>query len=786
MPSRHVRTMFVSHLHVFTPTADAYLRPGRDSNPNHMSERCSLATFMSSHRLPTHTCDPMFADKGRTEKRVTEGTRVAFLAMAFQICMIFYLLREQLQKASKILQHLYALLDVVKRRAAKNKVDPGLFREGRIQSSITSRAAVGSDKVTLVHGSKCFDVTGETNSKAVTTMCEAMNVIGADLKIKFKIPVWKKVALGAAAASAIGLTAAMGAGAAIGGIASLGTVAALVIADHQGNERLLKVYAIFLETEGKTVEFESNYLKAVLLSTKIVDRSDMTESQLQRIIDDVKYESRASVIKQVERAVMDKLPDISKGDIRLGWSGNIHDAANFDYEARAWLHDDSVKDVNDSILIACLQFGMRNLLRDVFILGVIGPEDKSKKGLMKLVFPNAVHELEQKSCDMVLYDGSEYMQSTLPVMLFPSGKTKAIEAALGLWTRSCSAFICVVDYTRDIPDLEDLEVVAGLCVPVLLCINTNGRLLGREAERAIDTYKSNLSYDLRDLVQVILVDVSRTDKSPWITGGGDVKYWVPQVRRGTQRDVCGEEKHHVNRPALRAARAAHFRITEACLLSMAEVNRSNRTSAETRCLIGLWNCDRIQSKMETFRKKETPHVTERNADRHSPPQLRRKAGAAVPVCKRESVVGDLVEVMRILGVFLQSNLKWNAHVDYICTKSSQRLFFLRRLKHFHLDIEDLVSSDRIERIQRRAVRIILGPDYFNYAEACSQLGLSTLHERREELTLKAQRRGACSDMYRVRLGIEPGSPRFIVDCSNHYTTRRHTSPIVNEPRGHRK
>ncbi|KAI8514312.1 hypothetical protein Bbelb_086360 [Branchiostoma belcheri] len=38
---------------------------------------------------------------------------------------------------------------------------------------------------------------------------------------------------------------------------------------------------------------------------------------------------------------------------------------------------------------------------------------------------------------------------------------------------------------------------------------------------------------------------------------------VPQVRRGTQRDVCGEEKHHVNRPASRAARSAHFRITEA-------------------------------------------------------------------------------------------------------------------------------------------------------------------------------------------------------------------------------
>ena len=37
---------------------------------------------------------------------------------------------------------------------------------------------------------------------------------------------------------------------------------------------------------------------------------------------------------------------------------------------------------------------------------------------------------------------------------------------------------------------------------------------------------------------------------------------------------------------------------------MAEVNSSNWSSAETRCLIGVWNCDRIRSKMETHKKKE--------------------------------------------------------------------------------------------------------------------------------------------------------------------------------------
>ncbi|KAI8482882.1 hypothetical protein Bbelb_394170 [Branchiostoma belcheri] len=117
---------------------------------------------------------------------------------------------------------------------------------------------------------------------------------------------------------------------------------------------------------------------------------------------------------------------------------------------------------------------------------------------------------------------------------------------------------------------------------------------------------------------------------------------------------------------------------------MAEVNRSNWTSAETRCLIGLGNCDRIQSKMETFRKREAfgdiaegmkqegynrtskqvqkkirdlkysyqrirnsnsrsgrSEFTTCDTARRRPPQLRREAGAAVPVCKRESVASSL-------------------------------------------------------------------------------------------------------------------------------------------------
>ena len=110
---------------------------------------------------------------------------------------------------------------------------------------------------------------------------------------------------------------------------------------------------------------------------------------------------------------------------------------------------------------------------------------------------------------------------------------------------------------------------------------------------------------------------------------------------------------------------------------------------------------------------------------------------------------------------------------HVYSKSSQRLFFLRKLKHFHIGIEDLVIvyttyvrpiieyaapvwhpglttslSNKLERIQRRAVRTILGANYTSYAEACSQLGLPSLHQRRENLTLKFAKSLLTSSQYR--------------------------------------
>ncbi|KAI8490630.1 hypothetical protein Bbelb_318980 [Branchiostoma belcheri] len=116
------------------------------------------------------------------------------------------------------------------------------------------------------------------------------------------------------------------------------------------------------------------------------------------------------------------------------------------------------------------------------------------------------------------------------------------------------------------------------------------------------------------------------------------------------------------------------------------------------------------------------------------------------------------KVAKLLGLHIQSDLKWNTQVDHMVKKGNQRLFFLRRLKTFGVTSDDLVTvytsfvrptceyavpvwqpgitqTQRLQlkRIQRRAVRTILGAHYTSYTDACHTLGLTTLHQRREHL-----------------------------------------------------
>ena len=110
----------------------------------------------------------------------------------------------------------------------------------------------------------------------------------------------------------------------------------------------------------------------------------------------------------------------------------------------------------------------------------------------------------------------------------------------------------------------------------------------------------------------------------------------------------------------------------------------------------------------------------------------------LPVCKN----------LKILGVIVNENLKWNAHIDYICKKAAQRLHLLRKLKpliteaDLHTVYVTLIRSlleyaspvfvgiakhlsKRLDRIDKRAHRIIRNP-FLNVC-GCSS---TTLCDRR--------------------------------------------------------
>ena len=60
-----------------------------------------------------------------------------------------------------------------------------------------------------------------------------------------------------------------------------------------------------------------------------------------------------------------------------------------------------------------------------------------------------------------------------------------------------------------------------------------------------------------------------------------------------------------------------------------------------------------------------------------------------PTCIYPSFVGDtaveIVSKYKYLGTLIDDKLKWIDNTDAICKKGSQRMYFLRKLKHFNVD-----------------------------------------------------------------------------------------------------
>ena len=120
---------------------------------------------------------------------------------------------------------------------------------------------------------------------------------------------------------------------------------------------------------------------------------------------------------------------------------------------------------------------------------------------------------------------------------------------------------------------------------------------------------------------------------------------------------------------------------------------------------------------------------------------------------------DRVTSFKLLGLVISSTLKWDDHVASICSKTASRLHFLKILRRACINESDALCfyttvirpileyacpvwhsmltkklTSAIESQQIRAMRIIFGD--IKYKEALELAGISTLQDRRENLTRK--------------------------------------------------
>ena len=122
---------------------------------------------------------------------------------------------------------------------------------------------------------------------------------------------------------------------------------------------------------------------------------------------------------------------------------------------------------------------------------------------------------------------------------------------------------------------------------------------------------------------------------------------------------------------------------------------------------------------------------------------------------------EVIEKTKLLGIIINTKLKWNDNTDYICDKARKKLWLIRNMKISGLTQGQLIDaytkevrsllelavpvwnsnitldqSVQIERLQKSALSIILGFKYQSYENALEITGLKRLSYRREQICSK--------------------------------------------------
>ena len=120
-----------------------------------------------------------------------------------------------------------------------------------------------------------------------------------------------------------------------------------------------------------------------------------------------------------------------------------------------------------------------------------------------------------------------------------------------------------------------------------------------------------------------------------------------------------------------------------------------------------------------------------------------------------------MEQAKLLGLILTSDLKWNENTNYLVKDANKRMVMLRAASKFTSDkavLKQIYYSrvrckleqsaavwsssltqkniKDLERVQKSAVRIIIGKSYESYTETLKELDMKRLSERRDLICLK--------------------------------------------------
>ena len=133
--------------------------------------------------------------------------------------------------------------------------------------------------------------------------------------------------------------------------------------------------------------------------------------------------------------------------------------------------------------------------------------------------------------------------------------------------------------------------------------------------------------------------------------------------------------------------------------------------------------------------------------------------------KVKNEVIETVKETKLLGTYITDDLSWDKNTKYIVKESNKRMSFLHKASKFtsspsdlkkiyilqvrskleqsavlwHFGLTEKNRTD-LERVQKSALRIILGKRYTSYSDALKMLDMKSLEDRRLSLCLKFARK----------------------------------------------